>query len=171
MEYIQNFNRKFLLTRSPHVQFTVNEKIISNPYLISTPFEADDLTNIELKYITNTTIDISYKILNTADQITLLNELFEDIPNNYIISSIYNYNLLKPKPLLFDALKQKNNNLKEVNWDMVMENGNLKCKADTNKYVNVIYQSSFSASNFAKSFEFFDQCFFFLFIIIIIQLL
>ena len=159
MEYIQNFNRKFLLTKSPHAQFTVNEKIISNPYLISTPFEADDLTNIELKYITNTTIDISYKILNTADQITLLNELFEDIPNNYIISSIYNYNLLKPKPLLFDALKQKNNNLKEVNWDMVIENGNLKCKVDTNKYVNVIYQSSFTSSNLEKSFEFFDQCF------------
>ena len=64
-----------------------------------------------------------------------------------------------PKSPLFENLKRSDKNLKDIKWDHMIENGNLRCRVDISNNVNVILQKTFDISDINVAFNFLDQCF------------
>ena len=156
LDYIQNFNKQFWKLKSPNAQFTYNLAIHSGFSLINFPFIEEDLTNITLEYTTDAIAHISYKIYNSVKDNLFLNEYFY-FPNDF--DNMNNIGIIMPKSPAFKYLEKNNENLKEVKWDNIIENGNLRCKVDTTNLVNVIFQNTFDISNKIIGYDFFDKCF------------
>ena len=153
LDYIQNFNKQFWKLKSPNAQFTYNLAIHSGFSLINFPFIEEDLTNITLEYTTDAIAHISYKIYNSVKDNLFLNEYFY-FPNDF--DNMNNIGIIMPKSPAFHYFEKNNENLKEVKWDNIIENGNLRCKVDTTNLVNVIFQNTFDISNKIIGYDFFD---------------
>ena len=159
LDYIQNFNKQFCKLKSPNAQFTFNMNLHAGSSLINFPFVEEDLTNIKLEYTTGAVADVSYKIYNSAeDKDNLSLKEYFHFPNDYN-TSMNDIKIIMPKSPLFSFIEKNNDNLKEVKWDYIIENGNLRCRVDTTNLVNVVFQNTFSLSDLNIGYDFLDKCF------------
>ena len=137
-EYIQTFNDKYLLYKSPQAQFVYNLKLINNPIsLMFLPLDYSNLSNITIIYNDNTELTFDYRV--------------EYISNLALTINYISYNLYQ---FLYEKF-----NFFDFEWDMVLDDGKIKCYIDNENKVNVIYQNSFYVSDLEEGANFFDDCF------------
>ena len=137
-EYIQNFNDRFLKYKSPQAQFVSNLIDLNNPFsLVYLPLDIKNLTNITIIYDDNTSMKFDYRV---------------EFRSNLAI--YVNYFLYK-----FEQFFYENFNMFDMEWDLTLENGKLKCLVDYENKVNVIYQNTFHVSDLKEGAKFFDDCF------------
>ena len=138
IEYIQNFNNNFLQLKSPQAQFISNLHFLNNPFsLISLPLEIENLTNISIIYDDNTERIYDYKITYISNLALKINHYFWK----------------------FEQFFYESFNFFDMEWDITIDDGNLKCYVDKENKVNVIYQNTFYVSDIEEGAKFFDDCF------------
>jgi hypothetical protein len=114
---------------------------INNPFsLIELPLDYTNITDIIIEYNDGSYLSYNYKILYISDfslqTIFYLNKYFHEFEQFFYD----NFNF-------FD------------DWELILDNGNIKCNVDDYNKVNVIYQNTFLPSDLIKSVEFFEKCF------------
>lgn len=140
LDYIQQFNGEFYKQKSSQCQFIINQDNIPKINLNKYPFKIEHLTDIKIEYSNGEIIIQNYKVLEEKN---LKNQnSFEYIINN---------------AKFFNELNDKRFN--DIKWDKEIDNGNIKCRIDPNKRVNVIVQKTFKPNNINEAMEFFDYCF------------
>ena len=138
IEYIQKFNDNFLQLKSPQAQFILNFHNINNPFPLShLPLDYEKLTNIVIIYDDNTSRTYDYEILYESE--LHLNIL-------YYFSK-------------FVLFFYENLNFFDMEWDITLDDGKLKCYVDEKNKVNVIYQNTFYVSDLEEGAKFLDDCF------------
>lgn len=140
LDYIQQFNGEFFKEKSSQCQFIQNQLSIPKIKLNFYPFEIQHLTDIKIEYSNGDIIIQNYKVL---EEINLKNQNgFEYINNN---------------AKLYNELNDKRFN--DIKWDKEIDNGQIKCRIDPYREVNVIVQKTFMPNNIDEAMEFFDYCF------------
>ena len=138
IEYIKKFNNNFMQLKSPQAQFVFNLHFINNPFsLITLPLDIENITNILIIYDDDTGRRYDYKLAFLSNCAIKINYFFWKI--EYFFNDYFNF---------FD-----------MDWDISIENGNLKCYVDNENQVNVIFQNTFHVSSLEEGFKFFDECF------------
>ena len=141
LEYIQTFNGNYRKFKSPQGQFVYNMHKINNPFsLIELPLDYSNITDIIIEYNDGSYFAYNYKILYISDfnlqTIFYLNKYFHEFEQFF-------YDNLN----FFD------------DWELSLDDGNIKCNVDDYNEVNVIFQNTFLPSDLYKSVEFFEKCF------------
>ena len=141
IEYISKFNKNFEILKSPQAQFVSNINNINTVPILQYSFEIDDLSNIKVLY-QNTYLPFtySYKVIEIDESLDDI-KIFKEFLNtqNFINNNLKNYYISK-QFFKRELLEEK----KSIDWDINIENKQLRCRVDETNQLNVIYQSSFN---------------------------
>ena len=159
LEFIQKINKGFKQCKSPQAQFVLNKNNMEQLSLSSYQFEKGDLIDITILYEDSTQLKYYYKMgfaKKTNKQFfNYFSEYFK--PNQEMHLSIpeISKSFMKKNSLLMDTNAQ-------INWDKEIFNNaakSIKCRIDTNKGMNVIYQDSFLFDDYNGVVNFLAQCY------------
>ena len=158
LEYIQKINKGFLQCKSPQAQFVLNMDNMVSFSLSEYQFEKGELNDITILYEDSINLKYNYTIgfaKKTNKQFFNYFEHFKPNPGSYLTI-----------PDIAKSFMKKNNLFMETNepikWDKEITNKNdkaIKCKIDSNKGMNVIYQESFSFDDSIEVVNILIKCF------------
>ena len=158
LEYIQKINKGFLQCKSPQAQFVLNMDKMVSFSLSEYQFEKGELNDITILYEDSFNLKYNFTIgfaKKTNKQFFNYFEHFKPIPGSYLTI-----------PDIAKSFMKKNNLFMETNaqikWDKEITNKNgkaIKCKIDSNKGMNVIYQESFSFDDSIEVVNILIKCF------------
>ena len=140
LDYIQQFNGEFYKQKSSQCQFIFNQISIHKIKFNNFPFKIQHLTDIKIEYSNGEIIIQNYKVLEEKN-----------------LKNQNSFQYITDNAKFFNELNDKRFN--DIKWDKEIDNGNIKCRIDPNRGVNVIVQKTFAPSNTNEAKEFFDYCF------------
>ena len=159
LEFIQKINKGFRQCKSPQAQFVLNTNNMEQMSLSSYQFEKGDLNDITILYEDETYLKYNYTIgfaKKTNEQFyNYFAERTKPNPESYLTISQISKSFMKKSNLFMGTNEQ-------IKWDKEINNENsqsIKCKIDTNKGMNVIYQETFSFEDMSSTINLLMECF------------
>ena len=161
-DYIQNINLEFEPFYNEHSTFTRNMKTAHKINIFSNPLSEEQFSDLIFVFNDGSNITLSYYLFYNVED-------FED-PE---FTDFYNKERLKEVKLMDDKsildikreFNQIKNNLKEddyseITWDYFTNDGNIKCRVDKDKELNVFTQNSFYYVNetYKEAIEVVENC-------------
>ena len=160
LKFIQQINKGFNQFKSPQAQFVSNMNDMVQFSLSKYQFEKEDLKDITILYEDSSNLKyyytMGYATKKNKEFFNYFVEHFKPNPERYLTI-----------PEIAKSFMRKNNFLmganEQIKWDKVITNKygqSIKCRVDTNKHMNVIYQESFSFDDWEKASDTLKECFY-----------
>ena len=160
LEFIQKANKGFYQFKSPQAQFVSNMNDMVHFLLSTYQLEKEDLNEITILYEDSTQLKYYYKIgypeKKNKQFFNYFVQHFKQYPENYLTIPDIVQSFMRKNHFFIEANEQ-------IQWNKVITNKNglsIKCKVDSNKHMNVIYQESFSFDDWQMVIDTLKECFY-----------
>ena len=160
-DYIQNITLEFDSYYNIHSAFTHNIDIAHKITISSNPLSQEQLSNISFIFDDGANITLDYYLYYHPDNND--NKEFNDFYKQEIQKNYKTFDDLSILDIENKYYKIKNN-LKNkdnsINWKYSTKDGNIKCRVDTDKELNVFVQNSFYyiGENYTEAIKVIENC-------------